>query len=100
MTPKLNQDKWMKYERDIIKYYYPMLRDWLEDGMKKPAIIQFTSGLGRDIGILMEEAIQAHEKEILEMIKLECKPYDMTYGEVGNKKLSYEEIEKIIRGGK
>jgi len=36
-------------------------------------------------------------KEILDEFKLECKPYDMLYGEVRDKKLSFEEIKQIIK---
>ena len=53
---EFNQSEWLRYESDIIRYYYPRLIEWLETGMKKPANIQFTSGLGRDIGRLMEDA--------------------------------------------
>ena len=34
---------------------------------------------------------------LMEDIELECKPYDMLYGEVGNRKLSFEEIKQLIR---
>ena len=34
---------------------------------------------------------------LLEDIELECKPYDMLYGEVGSRKLSFEEIKDLIK---
>lgn len=72
----LNQSKWMRYEDDIIKYYYKQLREWLDNKMIKPSVTAFTSGLGRDIARLMEDSkkqgIQSKEKEILEEILNIC----------------------------
>lgn len=68
LLDNLNQSKWMRYETDIIKYYYPMLQKWLNEGMKKPSTLQFTSGLGRDIARLMEEANTFTEKNCLKEV--------------------------------
>ena len=66
---KFKQDKWMPYEKEIIRYYYPQLIEWIETGMIKPSIIAFTSGLGRDIAGLIEQAIQSQKQKIIEEIE-------------------------------
>ncbi len=56
---KLNQeDKWMRYEDDIIAHYYWQLKIWLHEPERKQSDIAFTSGLGRVIARLMEDAMQ------------------------------------------
>lgn len=52
IKPLNNVDKWMRYEDDIIKYYYPSLMDWIQKGCKAPQT-SFTAGLGRQIALLI-----------------------------------------------
>ena len=65
MKYQFNQDKWMRYEDDIIKYYYKRLKEWLNSGMKKSAVNEFTSGLGRNIAMLMEESNKQSKEDFL-----------------------------------
>ena len=53
---KNNCDKWMRYEDDITKYYYPQILDWINSKERKHSQIAFTSGLGRNIARLIETA--------------------------------------------
>jgi hypothetical protein len=62
------QSKWMMYEREIIRYYYPQLAEWLKTGMKKPSVLAFTSGLGRDIARLMEDSKEQGKEEVEKLI--------------------------------
>ena len=45
----------------------------------------------------IKKRIKSAINGLLEDIKLECKPYDMLYGEVGSRKLSFEEIKDLIK---
>ena len=59
----------------------------------------YEKGFNEAQEILIKEIKQRIRKAVqglLEEIKLECKPYDMLYGEVGNRKLSFEQIKQII----
>lgn len=53
---KDNADKWMGYEDDIVKYYYPKVLEWLDSEPRKHSQIAFTAGLGRNIARLIETA--------------------------------------------
>lgn len=54
---KNNVDKWMPYEDDIVKQYWPGLQAWLEKGCDSPGTA-FTAGLQRNIAWLMWQAKQ------------------------------------------
>ena len=64
----LNQDKWMRYEKDIIKYYYPEILEWIRNGDKHPTMA-FTSGLGRDIAMLIYNERQKQREDELKFLK-------------------------------
>lgn len=59
---KNNCDKWMRYENDIARHYYPQLLDWIKSIPRKPSNLAFTSGLGRNIARLIE--ISEEEKKV------------------------------------
>ena len=52
-----NESKWMRYEKDIIQYYYPKVIEWMDEGFKWSGVA-FTSGLGRNIANLIENGIK------------------------------------------
>ena len=60
---KFNQDKWMRYEDDIVRYYYPKIMEWLKKRPLKWSGTAFTSGLGRQIAFMIEEAIRLEKEE-------------------------------------
>lgn len=66
---RLHVDKWMRYEDDIIRYYYKQLHEWLESKPRKPAVTAFTSGLGRYIARLCEEADRIARNDEQESVK-------------------------------
>ena len=101
---KLNQSKWMKYEDDIIKYYYKSLKKWLDNGMKKSSFIQFTSGLGRDIASLMEDSkrqsLKDYKGEIVKFIDEEIKKEEDCQKEDVYQEQELEHINRIEMANK
>ena len=59
----LNQSKWMRYEKDIIRYYHEGIIRWMDEGFQWSGTA-FTSGLGRDIARLIEEGIRRQCGEV------------------------------------
>jgi len=87
----------MRYEDDIIKYYYHWLKEWLDNPKRKPANMAFTAGLSRDITRLMEDAMKVREEEILKMIeRFESIFWEKKYRDIV---LEIKELKKQIKGG-
>lgn len=70
------------------------------EGIEKSAIKELNV---REAGAVLKtidfvkQQIKSALNGLIEDIELECKPYDMLYGEVGNRKLSFVEIKQFIK---
>jgi hypothetical protein len=87
--PENNEDKWLRYEEDIINHCFERLVEWKEKGMPH-AGTYFTSGLCRFIAQSIEQSIKeagGDRDKLLGQVKnlrdalYKCKVNAFTYGE-------------------
>lgn len=91
-----------KIKNEVCKELWRVVEKLEEDGTNEEILTEDLQTGKPRINLLIEatikEAIKKTIEKILEQLKLNCKPYDFI--EVGNKKLSYEQIEDIIKNVK
>lgn len=69
----LQIDKWMPYEDLISRYYYETLLNYIKSSPRKPPVNAFTSGLGRNIAFLIDEAFNQATHQERERIRTSLK---------------------------